>query len=263
MRSTGKKLSKAKTIWDENTMITEQGTIETKKLGLDGLFDFPKPVELIKRCVQLGTDKNDIILDFFAGSSTTAHSVIQQNKDDSGSRSFICVQLPFNIPEEHKAFKEGYRKISEISFKRIKLSLKELKDLSGVKYLRLSKSSFKKWQDFKGTDITDLESTLDLFNQSPLRDDWNKNKLLMETMLLEGFPLDSVLQKSTVGKNKVYQVQTDELEHQLHICMDEKIDDQTIAMLQLNSHVTFICLDSAISNVNKLRLSDKGLIKTI
>jgi adenine-specific DNA-methyltransferase len=80
---------------------------------------------------------------------------------------------------------------------------------------------------------------------------------------LEGFPLDSVLQKTMVGKNEVYRVQTDELEHQLLVCMDEKIDDQTISMLQLNSHITFICLDSAISNVNKLRLSDKGLIKTI
>lgn len=254
---------KAKTIWDEKSMITEQGTIETKKLGLDGYFDFPKPVELIKRCINLGTDKEDIILDFFAGSSTTAHSVLDINKNDNSSRNFICIQMPFEISDSHKAYKAGLRTIAQISALRIKKAIEHIGVKSGFNYMKLTQSNYKKWEDVKGEDVSQLENSLDLFNSSPLREDWNKNKLITELILLEGFPLDATQSKSTIGSNEIVKVESEMVPNTLLISLNDEIEESLIEELELDNASTFICLDSAISNQNKLRLSDKGLIKTI
>lgn len=83
----------AKTIWDDTDIISEQGTTMLTKLGLGKKFQFPKPIELIKRVLQLSTDKNSIVLDSFAGSGTTAHAVLNLNKEDGGNRKFICVEM--------------------------------------------------------------------------------------------------------------------------------------------------------------------------
>jgi adenine-specific DNA-methyltransferase len=254
---------KAKTIWDEKEMITEQGTIETKKLGLDGYFDFPKPVELIKRCVKLATDKEDIILDFFAGSCTTAHSVLSLNKEDSSNRTFICVQMPFEISTEHKAYKEGLRKISQISALRIKKVINTLNSEEGFKYIKLSTSNFKKWSDYKGQDVEQLTAQFEEEANSPFASDWNKNKLFTEILLLEGFPLDAQVEELKIGDNAIKKVTSELVPNQLLICLDEKIVATLISDLKIDHNSSFICLDSAISNQDKLRLSDKGLIKTI
>lgn len=254
---------KTKTIWDEKSMITEQGTIETKKLGLDGYFDFPKPVELIKRCISLGTDKNDIILDFFAGSSTTAHSVLDINKQENSSRKFICVQIPFRISDDHKASKAGLKTISQISALRIRSVINQNQIKDGFNYLKLTNSNYKKWDDIQETDVEQLELIIDEFSLSPLSDDWSKPKLLTELMLLEGFPLDSVQISIEMGDNSITKVESGMVPNRLFICLDETIQESLIENLQLDSQSIFICLDSAISNQNKLRLSDKGLIKTI
>ena len=85
---------KPKSIWDDNCFLTETGTVEIKNLGFTNEFDFPKPVELIRRCIQLATSDDDIVVDFFSGSSTTAHAVMKQNCEDKCDRRFIMVQLP-------------------------------------------------------------------------------------------------------------------------------------------------------------------------
>ena len=109
-----------KSIWDENAFLTETGTVELHNLGFSNEFDFPKPISLIKRCVHLATEEDDIILDFFAGSGTTAHAVMQLNKEDGGNRHFICVQLPELCDPEKDAYKAGYSTIAEISKERIR-----------------------------------------------------------------------------------------------------------------------------------------------
>ena len=94
---------KSKSIWNENSFLTETGTIELKKLGFNDEFDFPKPVELIKRCINLTIKNNDTILDFFTGSGTTGDAVMQLNAEDGGNRKFILVQLPELIdPKNNK-----------------------------------------------------------------------------------------------------------------------------------------------------------------
>ena len=89
-------------------------------------FDTPKPVRLIKRLLQIGSDKDSIILDFFAGSATTAHAVMQLNKEDGGNRQFICVQMPELCDENSEAYKAGYKTIAEISKERIRRAGKKV-----------------------------------------------------------------------------------------------------------------------------------------
>ncbi len=95
---------KPKSIWDDNSFLTETGTIEMKGLGFDGEFDFPKPVELIKRCIELTVENNDLVLDFFAGSGTTGHAVMQLNAEDGGNRKFILCQIDEPIAKDKPAY---------------------------------------------------------------------------------------------------------------------------------------------------------------
>src|SRR5699024_11610992 len=93
------------------------------------VFDFPKPVDLIKTMSQIAaSDKNAIILDFFSGSATTAHAVMQLNAEDGGNRRFILVQLPELCDEKSEAYKAGYKNICEIGKERIRRAGKKLKD---------------------------------------------------------------------------------------------------------------------------------------
>ena len=104
----------ADTLWDD----LDEGNIgtgEVRKLFNAYYFDYPKPTDLINRMISIGSTKNDIILDFFAGSCTTAHAVMELNKEDGGNRKFICVQLPEPTDEKSEAYKAGYKTIAEIS----------------------------------------------------------------------------------------------------------------------------------------------------
>lgn len=229
------------------------------------LFDFPKPLALLKRLMLIAPNASDddIILDFFAGSGSTAHAVLELNRDYKTNKKFICVQIPQLIDTKEEAYKEGFRNLAELSIERIQKAIKKIDVNTGFSVKRLTTSSFRKWNDIQKQDISNLESSLDLFNNSPLREDWNKNKLITELMLMEGFPLDCSLSKSVLYSNEIVKVESEMVPNELLICLDDEIDEGLIEELNLDNTSTFICLDSAISNQNKLRLSDKGLIKTI
>jgi adenine-specific DNA-methyltransferase len=119
---------KPKSIWTDNSFLTETGTIEVKELGFDDEFDFPKPVSLIKQCIQLATESEDIVLDFFAGSGTTAQAVIELNKSNNDNIRFICVQLPETCDVSSGAFRSGYKTIADISKERIRRVLSSQKN---------------------------------------------------------------------------------------------------------------------------------------
>lgn len=101
-------------------MLTETGTTILKSLNFNGEFDFPKPTELIKRCLALSTDEGDYCLDFFSGSATTTHAVMQLNAENGGKRKFILVQLPELTNEKSEAYKASYINICEIGKERIR-----------------------------------------------------------------------------------------------------------------------------------------------
>lgn len=163
--------------WWPNTEVghTQSATQELTRLLGGKLFDFSKPIELIKRCLSLALDSNSIVLDFFSGSATTAHAVMQLNAEDGGNRKFIMVQLPEPCREGTEAAKAGYKNICEIGKERIRRAGEKIKaeieekstqlkigeepkkvpDI-GFKVFKLDSSNLKKWQP----DYDALETTL-------------------------------------------------------------------------------------------------------
>jgi len=238
-----------------------------KLFGIKKVFDNPKPISLIKKLLLIGVEDDEIVLDFFAGSASTMESVLYLNHEFKKSLRCICIQIPVKIDENSEsgknALKLGYKTITEVAKSRIIKSILKNKYNSGFVTFNLTPSNYKKWNDVKEGNIQKLESELELFNSSPLRDDWNKNKLLTELMLLEGFPLDANQSNLKIGKNEIVKVESEMVPNTLLICLDDEIEESLIEELKLESSSIFICLDSAISNQNKLRLSDKGLIKSI
>lgn len=117
---------------------TSASKAQTRLFGHEGIFENPKPVELIKYLIEIASDENDIIMDFFAGSATTAHAVLLKNSEDEGQRKFILVQLPEICPEESIAFKAGYKKITDIAKRRIKLGADEIKSTAAFKGKKIS-----------------------------------------------------------------------------------------------------------------------------
>ena len=252
--------------------------------------------------MQCVSQNNDIILDFFSGSATTAHAVMQLNAEDGGTRQFIMVQLPEKWDEKSEAFKAGYKNICEIGKERIRRAGKKIKEEtknfttnqtnqheqeelalnikqqvrgvsevrgknfldSGFKVFRLANSNYKAWENYKGTDIKKLE---ELFKENTLVPNWKEEDLLTEVMLLEGFPLDSKIEvQSQFKKNTVKKITSDFdalKDIALYICLDRDIHKETIVALKLSDKERFICLDSAVDDQSKITLEDKNLIKTL
>lgn len=208
---------KPKSIWTENSFLTESGTIVTKELGFEGLFDFPKPPALVKECLKLSTKEDDIVLDFFAGSSTTAHAAIELNKEDSGHRKFIMVQLPEPCKEDTPALKAGYEKISDLSLERVKkvISDYDTKDNPlGVKVFSLDSSNIKEWD----VNDNDLEGTLFEFATN-IKEDRSEDDLLYEVLLKYGLDLTTPIEVKNISSNKVFSIGLGAL----LICFSDKV----------------------------------------
>ncbi len=203
----------------EETGTTDQASIELEGLMGGKYFDFPKPVSLIKRALSLivnEEDKDSIILDFFAGSGTTAHAVMQLNKEDGGNRKFICVQLSELCDANSEAYKAGYRTIADISKERIRRASAKIRaevateqakqqgqlsfdDASqtampdlGFKVFKLSDSNFKEWREIHGTDQEQWkQQTIDFLN--PVAENATTDNLVYELLLKNGKNLNSTI----------------------------------------------------------------------
>lgn len=250
---------------------TQHGTQEIEELFKDSrIFSFPKPTALIEYLLEIcNVGDGDIVADFFAGSAPVAHSLFKYELKHKINLRFLLTQLDAPIEKTEYAFEKGYKFISEISKERIrrssKLENKKTKNESdlGFNVFKLTTSNYKPWKNYEGQSVEELEKQFALFS-TPLIDKWKPENLLSEVLLLEGFPLDSKIElQKDFKKNKVNRVSSDFCEHKLFICLDKKIAPETVANLKIESGDIFICLDSAIIDQDKVRLADKGLIKTI
>ena len=164
--------------------------------GENRIFDYPKPTALIKTCAKIATGNSDIVLDFFAGSGTTAHAVMALNAEDEGNRKFVCVQLPEPTDPDSEAAKAGYATIADISKKRIRRAAEKLTDKDGnekgddrgFRVLKLRPSNFKRWNDLPPDSAEEqialqLELHADHVDPSASEDD-----LLSEILLKAGIP---------------------------------------------------------------------------
>jgi len=255
----------------ENLKSSQYGKNEIRNLIGDVDFDYPKPTKLLKRIIQIASKPGDIVLDFFAGSCTLAHAVFELNKEEKTQRKFICIQIGEAIERDSKSYHLGFKTIAQLGMERIrKAALKVSSEMAvtdgldfGFKVYKICQSGFKNWPNYTGTDTKQLETLFSKYEDS-LIDGWKPENLLTEIILIEGFPLDNKVEVVvSFMKNKVQKITSDFCDHVLFVCLDKKIEDETIDSLFLEDSDIFICLDNAITDQDKVRLDDKGLIKTI
>lgn len=203
---------------------TQEASKELKELFNDKkFFDYPKPVKLLYRICYIATQKDDIILDFFSGSCTTAHAVMKLNAEDNGNRKFIMVQLPEMVDEKSEAFKNNYKNICDIGKERIRLAgekiIRENKIVEnsldiGFKVLKLDSSNIKKWNP----DYDKLEQSFDdiLQNFVPNR---TEEDIVYEIMLKYGIDLSYPVEERVINGKKIFSIGFGAL----IICLDNDI----------------------------------------
>lgn len=174
----------------DNIGTTAKGAVLLKELDMGRTFDYSKPIELVRFFAYLCTIDNDIVLDFFSGSATTAHAVMQLNSEDGGNRQFIMVQLPEICDEKSEAYKAGYKNICEIGKERIRRAGAKIdKGDTGFKVFKLDTSNLVKWDSTPTQNTDEVYQRMSLL-QETIKPDRNDLDVVYETMLKLGIPLD-------------------------------------------------------------------------
>lgn len=227
------------------------GTKELMKL-FDGqvFFDTPKPTSLLLKLIDLANTKdNNIILDFFSGSATTAHAVMQLNAEGGGNRRFIMVQLPEETDEKSEAYKTGYKNICEIGKERIRRAAKkiaednpEAKFDGGFRVLKCDSSNMK--------DVyynpADYEASLFSRLEDNIKEDRTPEDLLFQVMLDLGVLLSSKIEETTIDGKKVFNVE----DNYLIACFDDNITEDVITEIAKQRPYYFVMRDSSMANDN-------------
>ena len=228
-----------------------QNAAGTKELGAimnseNAVFSNPKPVDLIKWCVNLHF-KNDVtVLDFFSGSATTAHAVMQLNAEDGGKRKFIMVQLPEVCAENTEAYKAGYKNICEIGKERIRRAGKKIKEENplttqdldiGFRVLKCDSSNMEDVY-FTPKEYMDKQQSLFIDN---IKKDRSDEDLLFDAMLKLDTPLSSKIEKISIAGKTVYNV----AQGHLMACFDKNVTDEVITAIAKEMPSYFVMRDSS------------------
>ena len=228
---------------------------------MGGAFDNPKPVRLIKRILSLATSpiEKHIVFDFFAGSGTTAHAVLDQNREDGGNRQFVCVQLPEHIPDGREVDGRSYRTISDLTVERIRRAAERVSvaaegslDLSGnaardcgVKVFRLDSSNFMVWS---GESADEIGTQIDMHIDHLLKSS-GPEEVLYELLLKAGFPLTTKVQTVEMPGKAVFSIE----DGVLLICLENKITPELIDALAEADPLQVICLDEGFKGNDQLK----------
>lgn len=222
------------TVWKYSEVGHSQDAAQALKKLFDNkaVFDYPKSVELIKRCISLYTDANSFVMDFFSGSATTAHAVMKLNSEDGGKRKYIMVQLPEACEDGTEAAKAGYKNICEIGKERIRRAGKMIKDENplttktldiGFRVFKLDSSNMKDvYYSPAETPQSDLLGRIDNIKEGRTPED-----LLFQVMLEFGIPLSSKINESVIAGKKVFNVE----DNYLIACFDDAITEETITAI--------------------------------
>lgn len=205
------------------------GTSQLKKIFDNKIFDNPKPIELIKDLLTISVNNNDLVLDFFSGSSTTAHAVMQLNAEDGGKRNFIMVQLPEETDEKSEAFKAGYKNICEIGKERIRRAGEKIKEEAGIngQYLDIGFRVLK----LDSSNMKDIYYSADKYDQNILQDmqlnikkDRTDLDLFFGCLVDWGLELDKPYTIKEINDHKVHIYNDGDLV----ACFERDLDMQTI-----------------------------------
>ena len=209
---------------DERFGVTRTGRAEAEAaLGKSGVFDFPKPVRLIQHLIRILDDKQALILDFFAGSGTTAQACMDQNFEDGGDRKFILVQLPAQVDVESEAAKAGFVSIAEITKERVRGAGKNIVEKSGRKLklkgeeafdfgfrvLKLNESNIEEWDSEEASKGS--KNLLDALKTTRLKSGRSDQDVVFEVLVKYGVELTSSVEEEKVGKGSVWKIGGDEL----------------------------------------------------
>ena len=238
--------------WWPNSEVghSQEATQEVKNL-FDGhaYFDYPKPVRLLKKLIQIGTHNDSIVLDFFSGSGTTAHSLMSLNTEDNSNRRFIMVQLPDPLEKDSDAFKAGYSTICNIGRDRIRRAGKKIKEESplttqnldtGFRVLKLDSSNM------KDVYYTPADYEISMFDTlaDNIKEDRTPEDLLFQVMLDLGVLLSSKIEETTIAGKKVFNV----ADGFLMACFDENVSDETITAVAKQKPYYFVMRDSSMAS---------------
>lgn len=260
-----------KNIWNYTV-----GTIELKKIFDASVFDYSKNVNLLKYISSIGSDKDAIIVDFFSGSATTAHAVMQLNAEDGGHRKFIMVQLPEATDEKSEAYKAGYKNICEIGKERIRRAAKKIKEEIKIaapfekaeKETGLAVTYYDDEAKEYGNSVADKfdgvfrvlkcdtsnmknvyytpsefgsESLDDLI--SNIKEDRTPEDLLFQVMLDLGVLLSSKIEETTIAGKKVFNVE----DNYLIACFDDNVTEEVITAIAKQKPYYFVMRDSSMA----------------
>lgn len=246
--SQASKSRKTVTTWWDDDFLTSSATKMLINLMGDKTFDNPKNMNLIIRCLKMIVkfDKDSLIIDFFSGSATTAHAVMQLNAEDGGKRKFIMVQLPEVCAENTEAYKAGYKNICEIGKERIRRAGKKIKEENplttqnldiGFRVLKCDSSNMEDVY-FTPKEYMDKQQSLFIDN---IKKDRNDEDLLFDAMLKLDTPLSSKIEKITIAGKTVYNV----AQGHLMACFDKNVTDEVITAVAKEMPSYFVMRDSS------------------
>ena len=239
------------TVWKYTEVGHSQDAAQKLKKLFDGkaYFDYPKSVDLLKRCLQLYTASDCVVLDFFSGSATTAHAVMQLNAEDGGNRKFIMVQLPEDTDAKSEAYKAGYKNICEIGKERIRRAGAKIKEENGLsaqnldtgfRVLKLDSSNMKEVY----YNPADYDATLFDTLEDNIKEDRTPEDLLFQVMLDLGILLSSPIEESVIAGKKVFNV----ADNFLIACFDENVTDETVKAIAKQKPYYFVMRDSSMAS---------------
>jgi len=230
---------------------TRHGTVELDNIFNDKYFDFPKPSALIKIFVEQSSGKDGSVLDFFSGSATTAHAVMQLNAEDGGNRKFIMVQIPETTDEKSEACKEGYKTIAEIGKERIRRAGEKIKEDNadkdgideldvGFRVLKVDSSNMK--EVYFSPDNTQQSNLLDL--ASNIKDGRTEEDLLFMVLLDWGIDLSVKIERREVAGKTVYFADDD----YLAACFEDNLDEGFVKSLVAQNPLKVVFRDNGFAN---------------
>ena len=244
----GRSLVKPTSSWTFKDVNSERGTEDFINLGFDKrIFPKPKPIGTLRRCIKLCSgDKTDIVLDFFSGSATTAHAVMQLNAEDGGHRKFIMVQLPEPCDEKSEAYKAGYPNICEIGKERIRRAAKKIAEEhpnvkfdGGFRVLKLDDTNMK---DVYYAPADYEQNVLDLL-ESNIKEDRTDLDLLFGCLLEWGLPLSLPYQSEDIDGCTVHNYNDGDL----IACFDENIPDSVMKTIAKRQPLRAVFRDSSFA----------------
>ena len=241
----------ARSVWWDKDTNTEKGTLLVKELMEGKVFDYPKTVEMLMKTIEMGTDSDEgaYVLDFFSGSGTTAHAVMQLNAKDGGNRKFIMVQLPERTDEKSEAYKAGYKNICEIGKERIRRAGRKIKEDSplttqdldiGFRVLKCDTSNMKEVY----YNPAEYEASLFPRLEDNIKEDRTPEDLLFQVMLDLGVLLSSKIEETTIAGKKVFNVE----DNYLIACFDSNVTEETITAIAKQKPYYFVMRDSSMAN---------------